>query len=67
MVIKGKDTQDTAMAMTVGYPVGIATKMILNGKISTPGVHIPIKKEMYDPILAELVDYGVRFQEKEVR
>lgn len=66
MVIKGKDTQDTAMAMTVGYPVGIATKMILNGKISTPGVHIPIKKEMYDPILAELVDYGVRFKEKEV-
>jgi saccharopine dehydrogenase-like NADP-dependent oxidoreductase len=67
MVIKGKDTQDTAMAMTVGYPVGIATKMILNGKISTPGVHIPIKKEMYDPILAELVDYGIRFKEKEVR
>lgn len=67
MVIKGKDTHDTAMAMTVGYPVGIATKMILNGKINAPGVHIPIQKEMYEPILAELVDYGIRFQEKEVR
>lgn len=66
MVIKGKDTEDTAMAMTVGYPVGIATKMILNGKINTPGVHIPIKKEMYEPILAELSNYGIRFKEKKV-
>ena len=67
MVIKGKNTEDTAMAMTVGYPVGISTKMILTGKINSPGVHIPIKKEMYEPILEELKDYGVVFKEKVVR
>lgn len=64
MVIKGKNTKETAMAMTVGYPVAIATKMILSDVIKTPGVHIPIKKEMYQPILKELEEYGVSFKEK---
>ncbi len=67
MVIKGKDNRKTAMAITVGYPVGIATKMILNGSIETPGVHIPIEKEMYEPILKELEEYGVVFKEKQIR
>ncbi len=66
MVIKGRDTRHTAMAMTVGYPVAIATKMILNGVIKTPGVHIPIQKEIYEPILKELEDYGVAFKETEI-
>ena len=64
MVIKGKNMEETAMAMTVGYPVAIATKMILNEVITTPGVHIPIQKEIYEPILKELEDYGVVFNEK---
>lgn len=66
MVVKGDDRTYTAMAKTVGLPVAIATKMILNGTISTPGVHIPIEEEMYNPILDELENYGVHFVEKEV-
>ncbi len=66
MVVKGDDPIYTAMAKTVGLPVAIATKMILNGTISTPGVHIPISKEIYEPILNELENYGVHFEEKEV-
>lgn len=66
MVVKGDDQTYTAMAKTVGLPVAIATKMILNGIISTPGVHIPISKEIYEPILIELENYGIHFQEKEV-
>jgi saccharopine dehydrogenase (NAD+, L-glutamate forming) len=66
MVIKGKNTKETAMAMTVGYPLGIAAKMILEGIIQTPGVHIPIKKEMYHPILKELEEYGIVFTENEI-
>lgn len=66
MVVKGDDQTYTAMAKTVGLPVAIATKMILNGVISTPGVHIPISKEIYEPILNELENYGIHFQEKEV-
>lgn len=67
MVVKGDDQIYTAMAKTVGLPVAIATKMILNGTITTPGVHIPIQKEIYDPILDELENYGVHFIEKEVK
>lgn len=66
MVVKGDDQKYTAMAKTVGLPVAIATKMILNGTISTPGVHVPITKEIYNPILDELENYGINFIEKEV-
>lgn len=66
MVVKGDDQKYTAMAKTVGLPVAIATKMILNETISTPGVHVPITKEIYNPILDELENYGINFTEKEV-
>jgi saccharopine dehydrogenase-like NADP-dependent oxidoreductase len=64
--VKGDDQTNTAMAKTVGLPVGITAKMILNGTIDEPGVHIPIKKSIYDPILKELKDYGIRFTEKDI-
>jgi len=66
MVTMGEDQTYTAMAKTVGLPVAIATMDILNGKITTPGVQIPISKEVYQPILKELADYGIIFKEKEV-
>jgi hypothetical protein len=44
---------------TVGLPVAMATLLILNGKITTPGVQLPIRKEVYQPILKELEEYGV--------
>jgi saccharopine dehydrogenase-like NADP-dependent oxidoreductase len=66
MVVKGDDQKYTAMAKTVGLPLAISVKMILNGTISTPGVHIPITKEIYNPILDELENYGINFTEKEV-
>lgn len=65
MVHIGKDQNQTAMAKTVGLPVAIATLAILNGKISTPGVQIPISKEVYEPILKELEAHGIVFTEKE--
>lgn len=66
MVIKGDDQTYTAMAKTVGLPVAMATLRILNGDITTPGVQLPINKEVYEPILKELEDYGINFVEKEV-
>ena len=54
MVVVGEDQTYTAMAKTVGLPVAMATLDILNGKIKTPGVQLPISKEVYDPILKEL-------------
>ncbi|WP_299677654.1 saccharopine dehydrogenase family protein [uncultured Tenacibaculum sp.] len=66
MIIKGDDQTYTAMAKTVGLPVAIATLQILNKKITTTGVQLPINKEVYEPILKELEDYGVIFIEKDV-
>ena len=66
MVILGDDQTFTAMSKTVGLPVAIATLQILNGKIKTPGVQLPITKEVYNPILKELEDHGVIFHETEV-
>ena len=66
MVCTGDDQTYTAMAKTVGLPVAIATLKILNKEITTPGVQLPISKEVYTPILKELEDYGVLFKEIEV-
>ncbi|MCA0152138.1 saccharopine dehydrogenase family protein [Winogradskyella vincentii] len=66
MVVVGEDQTYTAMAKTVGLPVAIATLDILNKKITTPGVQIPISKEIYTPILDELKTYGIVFNEKKV-
>ena len=64
MVCIGEDQRYTAMAKTVGLPVAIATLLILNGKIKTPGVQLPIREEVYLPILKELEEYGVVFNEQ---
>ncbi len=64
MVCIGDNQTYTAMAKTVGLPVAIATLKILNGEITTPGVQIPITKEVYEPILKELEENGIVFKEK---
>ncbi len=66
MVIIGEDQTYTAMAKTVGLPVAIATLKILNGEITTPGVQLPITKEVYVPILKELEENGIVFKEVKV-
>lgn len=66
MVCLGENQTYTAMAKTVGLPVAIATIAILNKKITTPGVQLPINKEVYTPILEELENYGIIFKETEV-
>jgi saccharopine dehydrogenase-like NADP-dependent oxidoreductase len=64
MVCLGEDQKYTAMAKTVGLPVAMATLLILNGKIKTLGVQLPINEEVYLPILKELEEYGVVFKEQ---
>ena len=66
MVAVGEDETYTAMAKTVGLPVAMAAMDILNKKITTPGIQIPISPEIYQPILKELETYGIIFNEKEV-
>ena len=67
MVILGEDQIHTAMSKTVGLPVAIASLKILNKEITTPGVQRPLSKEVYEPILKELENYGVYFTEKKLK
>ncbi|SRX73318.1 saccharopine dehydrogenase family protein [Aequorivita antarctica] len=67
MTLIGEDQTHTAMAKTVGLPVAIAALKILNEEITTPGVQLPIAKEVYEPILKELAENGVIFHEEEVK
>ncbi|PQB05823.1 saccharopine dehydrogenase family protein [Aureitalea marina] len=63
MVLIGKDQTYTAMAKTVGLPVAIAALLILNGKVLTHGVQIPITQDVYEPVLRELAQHGITFHE----
>ncbi len=65
LVVKGDDEVQTAMAKTVGLPVAILAKLLLQGKITHRGVVIPIHFELYEPVLKELKSYGVDFLEKD--
>ena len=64
LVVKGENDLRTAMAKTVGLPLGIAAKLILEGKMPLKGLHIPIIPEIYEPVLDELAMEGIRFKEE---
>lgn len=65
LVMKGENEVDTAMTKSVGLPLGIFVKLVMQGKITSSGVHIPVKKEVYEPVLQELEEYGVVFTNQE--
>ncbi len=64
LIVKGEDQIYTAMAKTVGLPLAIVTKLILQGKIYSRGVVRPTIKEIYQPLLHELEALGVKFVEE---
>ena len=63
LIVKGVDSIHTAMAKTVGLPLGIAAKLILEEKIIEPGLHIPVLPFIYEPVLKELREYDIVFHE----
>lgn len=63
LIVKGEDSSRTAMAKTVGLPLGIAAKLILNDQMQLSGLHIPTAKEIYIPVLKELERYDIKFGE----
>lgn len=65
LIVKGEDGIHTAMAKTVGLPLGIAAKLILEGKLAETGLHIPVISPIYEPVLKELEAHGIRFEEYE--
>lgn len=63
LILTGDSDTHTAMAKTVGLPMGIAARLILNGSLNMKGLHIPIHQEIYKPVLEELESYGIVFNE----
>ncbi len=63
LVDYGIPYEDSAVARTVALPAAIAVKMILNEKIKLNGVYIPVIPKIYNPILDELEDIGIKFNE----
>jgi saccharopine dehydrogenase-like NADP-dependent oxidoreductase len=63
LIVKGEDEVLTAMAKTVGLPMAIAAKLILQGKIIDKGVQIPLSPMYYEPILKELKKFDINFIE----
>ena len=63
LLVKGENNLKTAMAKTVGLPLGIAAKLLLQDKIRLSGLQIPIVPELYEPVLMELEKEGIIFRE----
>ena len=65
MLLKGQNSEDTAMSRLVGLPLGIFVKHFMLGEIPQDDVdvHIPVIKEIYHPVLKELEEYNVVFKE----
>jgi len=57
---------DSSMARTVSLPLGIGVKLMAEGKIDLTGVQIPIKKEIYEPVLNGLEQLNIKMIEKTI-
>lgn len=63
LVMAGEPFGDTAMARTVSLPAAIATHLALEGELSLAGVHTPVLRQLYGPVLDELEELGVGMKE----
>ena len=61
----GDPAGDSSMSRTVSLPAAIGTRLILEGKIQATGVHIPVEKQIYSPVLKELEELGIECREVE--
>ena len=55
-------SDETAMAKLVGLPLAIFVKLVMLGKIKARGGNIPVSRDVYEPVLNELGDYGIKFE-----
>jgi len=61
--LEGEDEHKTAIARTVSLPAAIGTTLLVEDKINLTGVHIPIDKQVYQPVLKKLAEIGVKLIE----
>jgi saccharopine dehydrogenase (NADP+, L-glutamate forming) len=63
LIVKGENNVYTAMAKTVGLPLGIAAALILEGVITARGIQIPTIPNIYEPVMKALAEEGIAFKE----
>jgi saccharopine dehydrogenase-like NADP-dependent oxidoreductase len=64
MLDYGTLSTDTSIARTVALPAAIGAEMILKGKITATGVHIPVIPEIYNPVLDQLESLNIKMVEE---
>ncbi|MFW6055657.1 MAG: saccharopine dehydrogenase C-terminal domain-containing protein, partial [Thermodesulfobacteriota bacterium] len=66
LVQEGEAGGESAMSRTVGLPAAIGARLVLEGRIGAKGVLRPVIPEIYEPVLDELEELGITFQERVV-
>jgi saccharopine dehydrogenase-like NADP-dependent oxidoreductase len=54
----------SSMARTVSLPCAIGVNRVLEGTFRRPGLHIPVMRELYEPVLDELESMNIKFVER---
>jgi alpha-aminoadipic semialdehyde synthase len=57
-------SEASAMARTVGIPVALAALLVLDGRVALRGVHGPMDKSVYRPVLNGLEEVGIGMKEE---
>jgi len=63
LVAFGEPSGDSAMARTVALPAAVAARLVVDGRIASVGVRIPVDPEIYEPVLDALEPMGIVFRE----
>ena len=61
--MKGENAAHTAIDRYIGLPIGILVKMVMNDTIKDTGINVSLSEKIYEPVLKELEEYGIVFQE----
>ena len=64
--MEGDPNGSSAMSRAVSLPAAMATRLILEGKINLPGVQMPLRSEIYEPILESLGPLGFKFRHQTI-
>jgi saccharopine dehydrogenase-like NADP-dependent oxidoreductase len=67
LTLEGQDAVHTAMSKCVGLPLAIYAEYLLHHGRPFSGVHIPVRKEIYQPVMTKLADLGINFKEIDTR
>lgn len=63
----GEALKESSMARTVSLPLAIGVRFMAEGKFNLTGVHIPITKQIYEPVLKELETLNIKMDERKFR